>query len=126
MAALDEMSANMKRLFGVSCVVEAEDCLSPSDGTTARHIYYVVQEAVTNAIKHGQAKNILVRLERAGDKCMLTVRDDGTGFLAKPVASKGMGLHIMRYRANMIHASFHIAAQPEGGTVVRLTWPWSG
>lgn len=126
MAALDEMSANMKRLFGVSCVVEAEDCLSPSDDATTRHLYYVVQEAVTNAIKHGQANNVLVRLERTGDKCMLTVRDDGTGFVESQEPSKGMGLHIMRYRANMIHASFHIAAQTEGGTIVRLTWPWAG
>jgi PAS domain S-box-containing protein len=125
MAALDEMSANMKRLFGVSCVVEADDCLSPSDDPTTRHIYYVVQEAVTNAIKHGQANNVFVRLERTGDKCMLTVRDDGTGFVEKKETSKGMGLHIMRYRANMIHASFHIAAQLEGGTIVRLTWPWA-
>ncbi len=125
MAALEEMSANMKRLFGVSCVVEAEDCLSPSDEATARHLYYVVQEAVANAIKHGQAKSVVVQLERAGDKCMLTVRDDGTGISAKRETSKGMGLHIMRYRANMIHASFHIEPAPGGGTVVHLSWPWS-
>ena len=125
MAALDEMSANMKRLFGVSCVVEADECLSPSDDATARHLYYVVQEAVTNAIKHGQAKSIVVQLERTGDKCMLTVRDDGTGFSADAGSTRGMGLHIMRYRANMIHASFIIKAAPTGGTVVRLSWPWA-
>lgn len=125
MAALDEMSANMKRLFGVSCVVEAVDCLSPSEEATARHLYYVVQEAVTNAIKHGQAKNVVVQLERTGDKCMLSVRDDGTGLSADARSSKGMGLHIMRYRANMIHASFIIKSAPKGGTIVRLAWPWT-
>ncbi len=125
MPALQEMSANMKRLFGVSCVLQAEDCLSPSDEATARHLYYVVQEAVTNAIKHGQANNVVVQLERTGDKCMLTVRDDGTGISAKRETSKGMGLHIMRYRANMIHASFSIEPTPKGGTAVRLAWPWA-
>ena len=119
--ALEELGFNMERLFDVSCVVRAEGVIPLRDDGKARQLYYVAQEAVTNAVKHGHAKNVEIRLVNTEDECALTVRDDGIGLSSNMQTSKGMGLHIMRYRANMIHASFSIQAAPGGGTVVHLS-----
>jgi signal transduction histidine kinase len=118
-----ELGSNMERLFGVPCKVQIGGDVPKIDDVTRRHLYYVAQEAVTNAVKHGEAKNISIRVLRFGDQCELLVRDDGTGFSNKPNTSNGMGLHIMRYRAHMIHASFSIRPGADGGTVVCLSWP---
>jgi PAS domain S-box-containing protein len=120
-AALEELGLNMEQLFDVSCAVRADEVLSARDDVKARHLYYVAQEAVANAIKHGQAKNVEICVADVGDHCVLTVRDDGIGFSEDAVTSAGMGLHIMRYRASMIHASFSIRPAPGGGTVVHLS-----
>jgi PAS domain S-box-containing protein len=122
-SALKELGSNMERLYGISCNVHMGEDLPEIDDATRRHLYYVAQEAVTNAVKHGRAKNVSVRLARYGDRCKLFVRDDGAGLSKQPNTSNGMGLHIMRYRAHMIHASFSIRPGEDGGTVVRLSWP---
>lgn len=122
-SALVELCSNMERLFEISCKVHMGGDVPEIDEATRRHLYYVAQEAVTNAVKHGGAKNISIRVARFGDQCKLFVRDDGAGFSKKPNTCDGMGLHIMRYRAHMIHASFSIRPGADGGTVVRLAWP---
>jgi PAS domain S-box-containing protein len=119
--ALEELALNMERLFDVSCIVKAEDVLPVRDDGKARHLYYVAQEAVTNAVKHGHAEKVEIRLVNTEDECALTIRDDGIGFSNKVQTNEGMGLHIMRYRANMIHASFSIQPAPGGGAVVHLS-----
>ncbi len=122
-SAFTELGSNMERLFGISCKVQIGGEVPEIDEATTRHLYYVAQEAVTNAVKHGGAKIISIRVTRFGDQCKLFVRDDGAGLSKKPNTSNGMGLHIMRYRAHMIHASFSIESGAAGGTVVRLSWP---
>jgi PAS domain S-box-containing protein len=122
-SALMELSTNMERLYGISCNVQYGRDVLELDDRTRRHLYYVTQEAITNAIKHGGAKNVFIRVARFGDQCKLFVRDDGAGLSKEPTTSNGMGLHIMRHRAHMIHASFSIQPGTDGGTVVRLAWP---
>jgi PAS domain S-box-containing protein len=122
-SALTELGSNTEQLFGISCKVQMGGDVPEIDEATRRHLYYVTQEAVTNAVKHGGAKNISIRVTRFEDECELFVRDDGAGLSKKSNTSNRMGLHIMRYRANMIHASFSIRHGADGGTVVRLAWP---
>jgi signal transduction histidine kinase len=119
--ALEELGLDMERLFNINCAVTAEDVLPVLDNVTARHFYYVAQEAMTNAVKHGHSKNVEVRLLNTQDHCALTVQDDGVGFSPEALTSSGMGLHIMRYRANIIHGSFSIRPAPSGGTLVHLS-----
>jgi signal transduction histidine kinase len=122
-SALMELASNMEQLYGISCNVQIGGDVPELDHATRRHLYYVSQEAVTNAVKHGRAKNISVRVARFGDQCKLYIKDDGTGLSKEPNRSSGMGLHILRYRAHMIHASFSIRPGTDGGTVVCLAWP---
>jgi signal transduction histidine kinase len=76
---------------------------------------------LNNAIKHGQATRIAIRLSREKGAVVLAVADNGVGFPEKP-NKKGMGLNIMQYRASSIGSSFEIATKRSGGTVVKCVF----
>jgi signal transduction histidine kinase len=89
------------------------------DDSAANHLYFIAQEAILNAVKHGKANLIEVKLEPAGDHgCVLTVRDDGRGLSHPLPAGPGIGIRIMKYRARMIGATVALRASPSGGTEV--------
>ena len=85
------------------------------------HLYRIAQEAIHNAIKHGHAAHVSVTLANS-DEPTLTISDDGLGSPAELCSSKGMGVHIMNYRAGMIGGRLSIAARQRGGTKVICTW----
>jgi PAS domain S-box-containing protein len=116
-AALQDLAASAETLFNVSCTVHATDP-ALSCGTLAdTHLYYIAQESITNAIKHGRARDIRIRLGTEAGRVVLRIEDDGSGYDPASTAS-GMGLRIMRHRARMIGADCDIERRPDGGTVV--------
>ncbi len=124
MSALCELAVHSEKLFGVHCVVHCPAPVLLADHTVALHLYRIAQEAVTNAIRHGQAKTITLRLAVAHGHLELRIADNGLGLPAgapsadeRPPGS-GMGLRIMRYRAGMIGGDLAFAPNPGGGLVV--------
>jgi signal transduction histidine kinase len=85
-------------------------------------LFRLAQEAVNNAVKHGHASRIVVRLERAGDKLALRIVDDGVGLPPEGVQRNGLGLRIMTYRAQKIGGTLDVALGDQGGTVVSCTF----
>jgi PAS domain S-box-containing protein len=94
--ALETLAAQSGELFGVKCLFECEKAPPIDDEAVSTHLYRIAQEAVSNAVKHGAAKTVRMQLTRAA----LTITDDGSG-LRDPLQSEGMGMRIMRYRAEM-------------------------
>jgi signal transduction histidine kinase len=89
----------------------------------ATHLYHIAQEAVNNAIKHGHAKNILIRLFSGDRQGTLVIKDDGAG-IERPVAPHaGVGLHIMNYRAGMIGGNLEVRREQPQGTAVTCRFP---
>jgi len=120
MAALSELAANTEKLFRVQCRFECATPVYVHDLITATHLFRIAQEAVTNAIKHGKASAIELSLETRLQKTVLSVKDDGAGFSPRSGPTKGMGLRIMQYRADMIGAALSFQRQRSGTTVVCL------
>jgi len=120
--ALHALGAETRHLFGVACRVHTEDEISWLDPTTAHHLYKIAQEAVTNAVKHGQGSEVEIALTLHCGELVLTVRNDGVPFAA-PVADGRMGLRYMRYRASVIGATLEVGAAAAGGTIVRCALP---
>ncbi len=118
MAALAELSASTEKLFRVTCRFECTVPVYVNELITATHLFRIAQEAVTNAIKHGKAKEINISLETKLDKIVLTIRDNGLGLTTPTGPAKGMGLRIMQYRASMIGATLLFQRQAKGGTAV--------
>jgi signal transduction histidine kinase len=92
------------------------------DNDVATNLYRIAQEAINNAIRHGGARALKLRLSADGQRGCLEVEDDGRGMPAPEAPSAGMGLRIMRYRADMCGGELHITARPGGGVLIRCTF----
>lgn len=117
MSALEHWSAEVEGLFGISCRFECDSPVRIYDENTATHMYRIAQEAVNNAIKHSGASQVVIRLSSVGGAVALTIRDNGIG-LPDDLATPGMGLHIMNYRAKMIGGTLQVRRGAAGGTCV--------
>jgi PAS domain S-box-containing protein len=117
-SAMEELAATVRAAYKLDCSFESADSISINDHSLATHLYRIAQEGAINAAKHAEPKQIQIRLCRVADKIHLTVSDDGIGMSAPFGRAKGMGLHIMNYRAGMIGAALKIESQPGGGTIV--------
>ena len=94
--------------------------LPPSSPTVVLNVMRIVQEAVTNALKHAGASHISIDAELSDSSLRLTIGDDGRGIA--PDSPPGRGLAGMRARARSIGADLELSSGP-GGTRVRLTVP---
>jgi signal transduction histidine kinase len=126
MAAFDELAAQTEALTGITCRFDCAEPITLRDNMTARHLYYIAKEAVTNAVKHGSPTDIGITLDRDGDFVALGVRDNGRGFSEPLVECQGMGLRIMQYRAGLIGAMLSIGRVEGGGTVVACRFSEDG
>ena len=89
------------------------------DDTMATHLYHIAQEAVNNAIKHGEPRKILIRLTAANGQGQSGDQRRWQGLCRRsPQAHRGMGLHIMKYRAGMIGGVLEVRPDPDRGTIV--------
>jgi signal transduction histidine kinase len=88
------------------------------DHAVAIHLYRIAQEAVSNAVRHGKAGRIEIGLTANGKGATLTVSDNGTGMPRKLRKRTGMGLQIMRYRAEVVGATLAVEGVPGEGTQV--------
>lgn len=101
--------------------------LPPDVETT---IYRIVQEALTNVLRHAHAKNVNLTLSLVQDRFVTIIEDDGHGFdptsaSADPKNSRSFGLVNMRERAEMVGGTLEIESQPAVGTTVFIRIPFS-
>src|SRR5262249_60301360 len=117
MLALERLAEQVESVCGVHCRFESETPVLVDDVAAATHLYHIAQEAVNNAIKHGKANEITIRLASDETTGTLIVDDNGSGFYGGTSKLSGMGLGIMSNHANMIGGSLHIRTlRPHGTT----------
>jgi len=116
-SALDELRISTEKMFDVHCMLIWDEGTHIEGDLEATHMYYIVKEAVNNAIRHGNARNILIAIKMETDTIRMSITDDGSG-LPDDYEGRGMGLSIMHYRAWLIGASFTAGRNHGGGTIV--------
>lgn len=121
--AFSEYAANISQLFKVNCTFDGESLPIVQDAATATQLYRIMQEAVSNALRHGKPKEIIISLADHKRHLELTVEDDGTGLPDDWQKNRGLGTRIMAYRAAMIGGTFSIEPNPTGGTFVKCSVP---
>ncbi len=84
--------------------------------TAANQLYLIAQEAIHNAIRHGNAKHVTVRLTLEDGEACLSVIDNGAGLPAHDEQAFGMGMRVMKYRAGLIGGDLTIGPRKGGGT----------
>lgn len=98
----------------------AEARLSP---TQIPDILQIVREAVSNALRHGAASQITIRLHEDGDRLALLVADNGTGFDPATASREGHGIVNFRARAVLLNAELRLDSQPGDGARLVITFP---
>lgn len=94
--------------------------------SAAAHLYLIVQEAITNAVRHGRARSIAVTLRTNRALVSLSITDDGVGIAENAARGAGMGLKLMEYRSAVIGGVMGIKRRPGGGTRVHSVCPQDG
>jgi len=117
-SALEEFAASTTKLYQTKCHFSCQGTIPALNNTLAMHIYYIAQEAVINAVKHGRASQVSVQLNQSEEGILLSIRDDGIGFRQAEYERSGMGIGIMRYRAKVIGAALEIKSDPGQGTKI--------
>ena len=120
--ALRDLASTSSVDFRSACVAECPDSVSISNLTTANHLYRIAREAVHNAFKHAKPSRVIIKLEATAEGGCLSVVDDGSGIAEAKSPGSGMGLDMMRYRANMVGGALKIQKAPSGGTSIACTF----
>jgi PAS domain S-box-containing protein len=120
-AALKSLAISVSGSCSVKATVTAEGSSLPISPPMAAQLYRIAQEAVHNAVEHGAAREVQINLAFNHEVMLLTIRDNGKGFDSN-ANGNGMGLRIMRYRAQCIGGSCDVQSSGEG-TVVRCCVP---
>ncbi len=87
------------------------------------HTLQIARECISNAIRHGGAKKVLITMTQAADRAVLTVRDDGSGFDPAQAAGAGSGLQNLASRAREMGGTLKLDSQPGRGAAVTITFP---
>ncbi len=95
----------------------ATDSEIQTDATVTSHLFRIAQEAINNAIRHGKASRIAIRLAESNGNIVLTISDNGVGF-PSDISHSGLGLRLMSHRAKMIRGSINVRRGENGGTIV--------
>jgi PAS domain S-box-containing protein len=119
--ALLELTSRLGETSGVRCTFDGDRGVSIEDDVQATHLYHIAQEACTNALKHAQARNIRIRLRSDPSNTTLEIQNDGIGLPDRH--REGLGMRILRNRANVIGARLTIERGRSQGTVVTCTLP---
>lgn len=129
LSALQNFAAAIERLYHISCVFTFDKRTRitktkyPYGPRLATHLYRIVQEAVNNAIKHGNAKSIIIAMTTVRARGILTIQNDGTEFSVNNDKKSGMGLRSMRYRSRMIGAKLKVGRDARWPVVVTCSYP---
>lgn len=120
---LTELAHRANGLGRVRCTFDCPEPVPVSDAEAAGHLYRIAQEAVNNALKHGRARHVALRLAANGDGLVLEVADDGAGLPKDAAKRGGVGLGAIRYRADAIAADLTIASKRGEGVKITCRWP---
>jgi len=123
MAALDQLTQHSERVSGIPCRFLCEPAVHVDDPGTAMHLFRIAQEAVNNAVRHGQPKQITLSLAQTAQRLEVAVTDDGRGLDEIPAGHSGIGLASMRQRARLLGGDCSIQPREGGGTAVRCWVP---
>jgi signal transduction histidine kinase len=123
-AALESHCEEIQRLHDVEVTVRVVGNMEPVSPAVALSLFRIAQEALQNAIRHGQAANVLVTLERTQERLTLRVIDDGIGFeVEQKCGNGGLGLVSIQERARFVHGRAVVRSKQGHGTSIEVQVP---
>jgi PAS domain S-box-containing protein len=121
MAALRELALGQEQIYKIPCSFRQTGTPPALNSRVSLNLFRIVQEAVSNAMKHSRASRVAIQFKATQATLNLVVTDDGQGFIPSTRAATGKGIRIMNYRAESIGANLQIESGKSRGTIVRCT-----
>ena len=122
--AIEWQASDVQARTGLQCVVEAPQTWNDIEPRLGTALFRIVQEALTNIVRHAGASRVRIRLHRTPGEMLMTVQDDGKGFeVDNDEANISLGILGMRERAISSGASFDIDSRPGEGTCITVRMP---
>jgi signal transduction histidine kinase len=126
--AIEGYLESVAKRSGIDIAVETEPGLDGVDRDSTIHVFRLVQESITNVMRHSESEQAFVRMRRVQGNLEISIRDEGCGFdlddvLARSVRGQHLGLLGMRERAGAIGGELTIDSRPGAGTEVRIRVP---
>jgi signal transduction histidine kinase len=118
-----ELSNQLATLSGATVNVLPNGGWERMENNITTHLYQIIHEALTNAVRHAEASNITIGVKEEPDAITVYVQNDGKPMLDS--SHEGMGLPLMRYRASSIGASLSIDGGPDQDTILKCRMPKS-
>ncbi len=118
MHAIKELILSVRKNYGINCTFYYDQPMLTGDNFIASQIYYIIQEALINAVKHANANKISVIFEPDKDEFILKINDDGQGILKSSDSISGYGLQIIKHRASLIGASISVESTIGKGVTI--------
>ncbi|MBP2678097.1 MAG: sensor protein [Deltaproteobacteria bacterium] len=123
-AAIEWMAKDFQNRTGIGCKVAIQGVDKISDTARATAIFRIVQEALTNVIRHAEASRVNVSLKKKDHTLIVEVRDNGIGIIEGRITGpKSFGLIGIRERVRLLGGEAVIRGKPGEGTLVRVTLP---
>jgi PAS domain S-box-containing protein len=116
--ALRGLAGNISRSLGVVCGADCSEAVFVQDYAVATHLYRIAQEAVQNALKHSNPTQILIRLSQNGDIIYLSITDNGLRGSEEDERDFGIGLNIIKFRANMVGGTLQVQRNAPNSTMI--------
>ncbi len=117
-SALEDFMIQVQARHQIQCQFVQQVSAPIMEEALVTNLFRIAQEAVNNAVKHAQASHIVVTLSADQEQIGLEIEDDGTGVQPGAREARGMGTHLMHYRARLLGAALHIEPRPTHGTMV--------
>jgi PAS domain S-box-containing protein len=122
-SAIEWQARRFEARTGIPCLVEVPDSLPPLGEAKATGLFRVLQEALTNIMRHAGAHSVEVRLTQEDGELQLYIGDDGVGFDPAQARSGSFGLVGMRERVAMFGGSLCLDSTPGQGTTLYVRVP---
>jgi NarL family two-component system sensor histidine kinase LiaS len=120
--AIPELVQEMKAKVSIDISLDMDQDLSLNKGME-NHLFRIVQEAMSNTLRHARASRMGIELHRRGDTVKLVVRDNGVGFNVEEKKHASYGMMNIEERVNELGGSFHVVSAPGKGTRLEIRVP---
>jgi signal transduction histidine kinase len=123
LAAMESYLANFQSTTGIRCELRKSEDEPKLDSHRAAALFRILQESLTNVVKHAEAGRVGVSLRERKGALVLEVSDDGKGFDTRVHRADAFGLLGIRERAALVGAKAEISSVPGRGTKIRVSMP---
>ena len=121
--ALGRLAESFREGSGVELEIESRLGEERLPGEVETAVYRIVQEALTNVLKHAGAKHVSILLTRKNESVSIVIEDDGRGFRPGETGDSGLGLAGMQERVNLLDGTLAIESSPGKGTTLVVSVP---